>query len=322
MLKASRPRAEGVAATLRRPLRSAKLKPMCRMMFAALAATVALSPLRAQQVPGRDLFHFPLAMLAEPGALASVAGGGFWNPASLTTGGNDRLLLAIAALNSPIEQGVSSQLATMGYQVRPGWRAGLSVAQSSVGDLLRTDTDPLSIGDEIPYRSTIVSGILNATRGAVTLGVALRRRSATVDATSSAATSVDVGAVLERPVGLPLRAGLSSFLLSPRSGRERATALGAVEGYLPERFLRSRIGASYQHDRAGEGETFVYAAAASGLVDLRGGIARQTSFGTTSTRLRLALDLRHGHYLVGVAREEGTSGLGATYQFLLTTVFP
>jgi hypothetical protein len=35
----------------------------------------------------------------------------------------------------------------------------------------------------------------------------------------------------------------------------------------------------------------------------------------------LGLGLRYARYLVGVAREEGTAGLGSTYQFLLTTVF-
>ena len=41
-----------------------------------------------------------------------------------------------------------------------------------------------------------------------------------------------------------------------------------------------------------------------------------------TSRLRLGLGLHYSHYLVGVAREDGTAGLGANYQFLLTTVIP
>ena len=91
---------------------------------------------------------------------------------------------------------------------------GQSVAQSSVGDIQRTDTDPQSIGGEIPYRSMIVSGILAAERGAATLGIALRRRTGTVDLTRGRVTSFDVGAILDRPAGLPIRAALSLLLVN------------------------------------------------------------------------------------------------------------
>jgi hypothetical protein len=295
---------------------------MCRMTFAAIAAAAALSPLKAQQVPGRDLFEFPLGTLAEAPALATAAGGGFWNPASIALHGTSRLLLSASDLTSPNEQGVSAQLGTLAYRVRPNITAGISIAQSSVGDLLRTDTDPLSLGGEIPYRSTVVSGIVAVERGPATLGVALRSRSGTVDQTHGNATSVDVGGILDRPVGLPIRAALSSFLMSPSRGIERSSAIGAVEGYLPVTATDLRAGVSYQRTQATGDESFLYISDRTGLVDLRGGLARQTSFGSTTTRMRLGLGLRYANYLVGMSREDGTAGLGATYQFLLTTVFP
>ena len=98
------------------------------MTFAAIAALLVLSPtyvLRAQQVPGRDLYQFPLGTLAEPGAMASAAGGGFWNPATIALPEGDRLLLAATALNTPIEQAVSAQLATVAYRVTNRFTAGL-----------------------------------------------------------------------------------------------------------------------------------------------------------------------------------------------------
>lgn len=299
-----------------------KLKPMCRIMFAAVAAAAAMSPLRAQQVPGRQLFDFPLGTMAEAPALGSAVGGGFWNPATIVLRDGDRLLASVAALTSDIEQGVSMQLGTLAYAVRPGLTAGVSVASASVSELLRTDTDPQTTGDAIPYNSTIVSGLLAATRGFSSFGVAIRRRAGTVDRATGHATSIDVGGVVDRPLGLPLRAGVSSFLLSPSRAVERASGLGAVEGYLPRTVGDSRIGISWQQDEGGSSERFVYAAGHAGLFDLRGGVAQQTAFGSSTTRVRLGVGIHYGHYLVGVAREDGTAGLGASYQFVLRTVIP
>lgn len=311
-----------VAPRLRAEPSPGKLNFMCRIMFAAVAAAAAMSPLQAQQVPGRQLFDFPLGTLAEAPALASSAGGGFWNPATIALRGGDRFLFSAAALNSPIEQGISAELGTVAYQVRPGITAGLSVATSSVSDLLRTETDPQSIGDAIPFSSTIVSGILAAERGATTFGLALRRRTGTVDLTYGRVTSVDVGATTERPRGLPFRAALSSFLFSRSKRLERASALGALEGYLPVSMSELRLGVSYQLDEGGGNERFVYAAGRAGQLDVRGGVARQTSFGFSTTRLRLGVGVHFAHYLVGIAREDGTAGLGASYQFVLKTIIP
>src|SRR5689334_9244216 len=98
-----------------RPLRGGtslpKLNFMCRMTFAAIAAATALSSLEAQQVPGRDLFHFPVGTLAEPSALATAAGGGMWNPATIALASNERFRFSAASLDSPIEQSVTAQLA-------------------------------------------------------------------------------------------------------------------------------------------------------------------------------------------------------------------
>jgi hypothetical protein len=300
------------------------LNLMCRLTFAAAAALIAIAPSRslgAQQVPGRDLYQFPLGTLAEPAALATAAGGGFWNPATIALGKSDRLLLSATALNSPIEQAVSAQLGTVAYRVRRGLTAGLQIAQASVADLIRTDTDPQSIGDEIPYRSTILSAVAAVSGRGASLGVALRRRSGSVDDASGHASSIDVGGTIERPHGLPVRLAASTFLQSITGKGDRVSVLGAAEGLLPVPRADVRAGLAVQRDRDAGSETFAYGSARAGMVELRGGIARQSSYGSTTTRLRLGLGLRYARYLVGVAREEGTAGLGSTYQFLLTTVF-
>ena len=288
---------------------------------AALSALVASRPLLAQQVPGRDLYQFPLGTLAEPAALATAAGGGFWNPATLAFGDTTRLLLSVTALDSPIDQAVSAQLATVAYRLGESLTGGVQFAQASVGDLLRTDTDPQSIGGEIPYRSTIVSAVAALRRRSATVGLALRRRTGNVDDVTAHATSLDVGGSIERPFKLPIRLAGSTFLQSVNGKSDRVSLLGAAEGLIPLRRADIRAGVAAQHDRGAGSETFFYASGRLPYFEMRGGVARQTTFGLTTTRLRLGLGLRYARYLVGVAREEGTAGLGSTYQFMLTTVF-
>ncbi len=312
-----------VALPLRGARRPDNLNFMCRKTFAAAAACLALCPLGAQQVPGRELFSFPLGSMAEAPALANTGGGGLWNPATIALGRGDRLRAAFAAFDAPIDQGVTAQVATIALQMRPGLTGGVSLAMASVGDLHNTDTDPQSISGEIPYRSTIISGVLAAQRGSTTLGLALRHRSASLVSTGSSANSVDVGVTTDHPFSLPLRAGLSTFLLSPSRSRERASAVGAIEGYIPwhqERDLRA--GVSYQLDEAGGDERFVFASGRASVLELKAGLARENAFHYSSTRLRLGVGVHYAHYLVGVSREDGTSGLAASYQFFLSTVVP
>lgn len=288
---------------------------------AALSALIVARPILAQQVPGRDLYQFPLGTLAEPAALAAAAGGGFWNPATLALGDTTQLLLSATALNSPIEQAVSAQLGTVAYRVGHSLTAGIQFSQASVTDLLRTDTDPQSIGGEIPYRSTIISAIAALRRRSASVGIALRRRTGNVDDVVGHATSLDVGGTIERPFRLPVRLAASTFLLSVDGKSDRASVLGAAEGLIPLGSADVRAGVAAQRDRGSGSETFVYASGRLAYFELRGGLARQTTFGASTTRMRLGLGLRYARYLVGVAREEGTAGLGSTYQFMLTTVF-
>ncbi|MEO6526110.1 MAG: hypothetical protein ABIP93_05760 [Gemmatimonadaceae bacterium] len=259
--------------------------------------------------------------MAEPAALAVTAGGGFWNPATMALSGENRLLLSVSSLNTPIEQAVSAQLGTVAYHVTEHITAGVQLAQASVTDLIRTDTDPQSIGGEIPYRSTIVSALAAASRGGASVGVALRRRSGEVDFTTGHATSLDVGGILERPGGIPVRLAASTFLRSVTGKGDRVATLAAAEGILPVRVVDVRAGLAYQRERETGSEVFAFTSARTTLLEFRGGLARQSAYGSSTTRLRLGLSLRYARYLVGVAREEGTAGLGSSYQFLLTTVF-
>ena len=81
---------------------------MSRFIFAALGSFVLARAVAAQQVPGRDLFEFPLGLLAEPAALSTQMTASLWNPAAGRLLPPRRAAVGVAELYSPQEQGIRS----------------------------------------------------------------------------------------------------------------------------------------------------------------------------------------------------------------------
>jgi hypothetical protein len=52
----------------------------------------------------------------------------------------------------------------------------------------------------------------------------------------------------------------------------------------------------------------------------RAAIGRAGAGGSAVTRIRSGLAVYYARYVVGVAREEGISGLGPVYQFTLSSI--
>ena len=312
-----------VVARLTTPREPDNVKYMSRFIFAAASSIAFAASAGAQLVPGRDLLEFPLGTLAGAPALTRQLAGGLWNPSSNLLGPADRLELGFAALTTPYEQGVESRLLTGAFRLRAGLTGSLSFAQASVGDILKTETDPQSFGDEIPYSTMILSAGLAKRRGVVALGVAARYRWGTLDTTAAGAASIDAGVTLERTLGTPVRLAASTFLFSPTRDVEAATYLVAADVPL----LRSdtlwtvRAGASFQHTEGHGHESYFFSAAAYRGVDATVGMSRSQVFGNVSRRLRVGLGLRYAKYRVAYAREDGAAGIGASNQFLITTVF-
>lgn len=279
--------------------------------------------LAAQLVPGRDLLSFPLGLTTEAPALGTTAGFGLWNPASVRVPEGSRARFAVGTMSAPVDVAVTAQLATVAARWRDGTTIGIGIAHASVNDLLRTDSDPQSIGDEIQYATTLVSLMAAHPLGPVTLGAALRVRSGRLDNISRHAVSVDLG-VISRGLGSrDVRLAASTFLASAVSNEhERAQLLTAIDARLvgTDSLRTSRIGASYT---AGDGltrETFGYVAARWARLEGRLGAARTEAFGHTNWRGRLGVAFHHRAYVIGVAREEGAGNLSATYQFTLSSV--
>lgn len=294
------------------------------MIFAALICGGMATAVSAQQVPARDLLDFPIGSIAEPAALASQFSSGLWNPAAVDLPTGERVKLGILALNSPIEQGVAAQLVAGTVALPRATLLTMSMLRATVTDLVRTETDPQSVGAEIPYGTTMFSAGLSRRFGHLAAGFAARLRTGTADYIQRTALSLDGGFVLDSVWRTPVRVAASTFLLSPTPSRERPKLMAAadVPVYHSGALFEARAGlAASVTDRRG-GDQYLFGALRYAMLEARGGLARTQAFGTTSDHVRLGLDLHYAHYAVGIAREQEGAGLGAVYQFMLTSVFP
>jgi hypothetical protein len=297
---------------------------MSRFIFAASASIVLTSAAAAQQVPGRDLLEFPLGILAEAPALSSQMSGGLWNPATSTLGPSQRAAVSFAGLTTPQEQGVRLEMVGAEFRVRPSVTANMSFAQASVSDILKTETDPQSLGGEIPYGTMLLSAGAATTRRNLSVGVTGRYRWGSLDTDHSGAFALDAGAVADRVVGTPVRLAVSTFLFSPTHKTDEATYLAAADIPVVRRdssFI-VRAGYSLSHTEGRGREDYAFATSAYRQIDLSAGLSQTTIYGHANRRLRLGFGLRYAGYDVAIGREDGATGFGASYQFLFTRVFP
>jgi hypothetical protein len=296
---------------------------MSRLTFAALASVLVSAPAAAQRVPARDLFEFPLGLLADAPALSTRMPASLWNPASRAADSSARADIGLAGLTTPQNQGAQLGMIGFEYRIRPGLSAALSFAQASVSDIIHTESDPQSIGGEIPYGTSLVSAGLAMTRRRSTFGIwstglAARYRWATVDQDNGGALSLDGGVIVDRILGTPFRGAASTFLLSARSD-EAATFMAAIDAPVFRRdstVVRAGYSASVTQSRGRD--DYVFTSVDYRWLNVTGGFDWTSAFADQDRRLRLAVGLRYASYVVAVGREEGAASLGANYQFLVT----
>lgn len=304
------------------PNRSARLNFMRRKFLCGLVAFAWATPLTAQSVPARDLWEFPLGAVLEPAALASEPGGGLWNPASSHVRGAARWRVGVASLATAADQSVDGQLAAANFRRRDGTTVGVSVARTSVASILRTESDPSTLG-EVPYSSLLLS--LTASRDLLphlTAGVSARFREGRADRLVDHAIAADVGIILHSLPVRDARIAVSSFLWRP--GREiddRPAFVAAADARLMGVTDReTRLGYSFNGVNRGAKEQGPFVAWRFDRVDLRGAYLRTTASGRTVSRIRSGVALHYARFVVGVAREEGATGLGPLYQFTLSSL--
>lgn len=306
-----------------------KLKCMSRLAFAAFASVILSASTAAQEVPARDLLEFPLGLMADAPALSSRMPASLWNPASRAMTAAQRAEIGVAGLTTPQAQGVQLDMIAAEYKFRPNLSLAFSFAQASVSDILRTAGDPQSLGGEIPYGTNLVSlGVATIARpsrlGAWSAGVAARYRWATVDDSRAGAVSTDAGVIVDHLLGTPVRGAASTFLFSPNRSRDVATYMLAIDApvYRRDSTTTVRLGYSLAQTPSHGRDDYAFTSIDRRWLDVSGGFDWSTAFGDRDRRLRLGIGLRYSSYVVAFAREEGSAGLGANYQFLLTRAIP
>jgi hypothetical protein len=296
---------------------------MWRIVFALVVALPGAAVAQRGAVPGRDLLTFPIGLVAEAPALATQGATGLWNPATTLLDSAGLRRLTVAAMSTPTDVEVSSLVAAAAAAWR-GSTFGFSVTHAYVANLLRTDSDPQTIGGALVYNTTVVSAsVARRVLPHLTVGTALRFHTGTLDEAHGSAVALDAGVVADGLTRYDARIGASTFLASPWTRSREHTALlvaGDVRllGDTVTRALRG--GYSVQVADSYFREQFLFAEGRLGRWEARVGPVRTDIYGGSNTRWRMGLSVRHAGYLVGVSREESPSGLGPSYQFVLRSV--
>ncbi|MEO7521716.1 MAG: hypothetical protein ABIW79_07870 [Gemmatimonas sp.] len=296
---------------------------MRRKLLCGLAASLCATILGAQPVPARDLLEFPLGAVLEPAALAREPGAGLWNPAMTALMPGERWRFGVASLSRPAaDQSIDGQLLSFARRGNDGTTLGMSIARSSVGGITRTDADPQSIGT-VPYATLLISA--TAAREVVphvTLGISARLREGRADQDVRHAMAGDVGILVHDLPWRSARFGVSSFLWRP--GREiddRPALVAAGDFRVYGAGARDvRIGYSHNGVNRGAKEGGPFIGGRVDRLEVRAAFLRTSASGRSVIRARSGIALHYARYVVGLAREEGASGLGPLYQFTLSSV--
>ena len=291
------------------------------MTFAIVSLSLIVAPLPAQPVPGRDLLRFPLGTMDRAPALGSALGDGLGNPASVALLDSMTLHVGIAAVQTSSQQGVTLQLGAFVARLPEDFLVSASFARAAVSDLVRTETDPQSLGEDIPYATQLVSVGVAKRIGYLSGGASLRYRRGELDMNTQGELGADFGVLAS---GLPLRdlsVGVASFLWRPGRSPDQFTAIniaGDVRLAGSSALRQLRAGYSSSAIVSGAREEFAFAHARYGIWEGRAGLARDIVHGTQPWRTRLGITVHVAPYAVGIAREENGAGLDAIYQFTLS----
>jgi hypothetical protein len=304
---------------------------MRRKLLCGLATWCACqwsaATLLSQPVPARDLWDFPLGAVGEPAALATEAGVGLWNPAMLALPAGTRWRAGVASLATGAEQGVEGQLLGAAWRRTSGLTVGVSVARAAVGGLVRTDTDPQSLGN-LTYESLL--GSVTVAREVfpwLTAGASARWRQGQAERDIRRALAADLGVVARvRPL-YDARVALATFLWRPgRESEDRPLLSFAADARLfgRDETAELRAGVAAQGATRGQsartnGEFGPVVSGRLGPVEARVALPTVRRQPERVTRVRFSLGLHLSRFVVGIGREDASVGLGPLYQFTFSS---
>lgn len=291
------------------------------------ACQLSAAALIAQPVPARDLWDFPLGAVGEPAALATEAGVGLWNPAMLALPRGTRWRAGVASLSTGADQGVEGQLLGAAWRRHSGLTVGVSVARSAVGGLVRTDTDPQSLGS-LTYESLL--GSVTVAREVfpwLTAGASARWRQGRAERDVRSALAADLGVVARADRWYDARVALATFLWRPgRESDDRPLVTFAADARLlgqgETRELRAGVaaqGATRGQPGRTTGELGPVVSGRLGPLEARVALPTVRSGTERLTRVRFSLGLHLSRFVVGIGREDANVGLGPLYQFTFSS---
>jgi hypothetical protein len=296
---------------------------MRRAAISSLLFVAAPAVALAQRVPGRDLLDFPLGTLADAPVLSTASGLGLGNPATVWIPGEHLGRVSLMALQTPADVGVSVEALALAVSLPQQVVASFSIVQASVNDIPRTEFDPQTLPGDIPYSTSLFSVGAARRQENVTAGVVVRYRVGSLDDQRRGALGLDAGVLADSILGLPIRAGASTFLWRPANRSDEETAYsGAVDGRVyglsPSR--EARVGYSLTLVEQRTVEHYAFASGTEGRWNGTAGLLRHESSGEGEWGLRIGIGLRHKRYHIGVARDSARDGIGGIYQFTLTSL--
>src|SRR6476661_973624 len=287
------------------PARAGRKVHAMRRPALLLVALGLAAPAGAQRVPGRDLLDYPLGALAEPPVMAG-ADVALWNPANIIPAPGNRGRVGFATVQTPTDLGISVVGGSLAAALPRDLAAAVSVVRGSVAGIARTTYDPTTVPGDIPYNTTMLSAGFARRTENVSVGIALRYRTGTVDTERRDAFGVDGGILADSMFGLPIRGAASTFLWRPANGADEETAYsGALDAqlYRLDSTLVARGGYALTLVEQRTVEHYLFAGASSRRWEVRAGLARHDAAGEIEWSFRVGTGLQYGRYHIGVARE-------------------
>jgi len=287
-----------------------------RVAAVTFATAVAWPSAGLPQGPARDLWTVASTALAVPPALAPGAQGSFWNPAQRELE-PARVVLFLEALDTPPEIGIRGVLVGASSDAPIG-RLSLTYGRVSVGDLIRTSTNPTAREGTIEVYTQAISASWSRTLGTVRVGAAGRLLTNRLDDASRSEWALDVGIGWDVTAWLRL-AGATQFFTGAGAFDDAALYLGAegrvwhgaIAG-IPTAFAL-RVGSATMGNAGTDGIVSVGIVAAD-RVSLDLAAASETSFGSRDVRTKLGLSARVGRYAVSAGMAGGVGDLGSTFR--------